>query len=263
MSFRAVAENSEAVEVLNPDGHGAAVILCEHASNFIPERYHGLNLSEEARHSHAAWDPGARGLSLALSKHLDAPVIASKISRLVYDCNRPPDSDSAILQRSEFFDIPGNRNLAPEDRKDRINTVYKPFCQTVEEILSLRQSTAQPTALITVHSFTQVYFGKRRSVEIGILHDQDSRMADIMLAEASRLSHRRIARNQPYGPEDGVTHSLKIHGMANRLPNVMLEVRNDLLDTPDAETILAHELMSLLTPALASVLHEAKGTARA
>jgi len=74
-----------------------------------------------------------------------------------------------------------------------------------------------------------------------------------MLSNAQKLEHRRIARNTPYGPEDGVTHSLKLHGIANNLPNVMIEVRNDLLASAQDETAMAEELLTLIRPALAAL----------
>ena len=48
---------SEAVEVLNPDGQGGFVLICEHASNRIPAALNRLGLSDEALSSHIAWDP--------------------------------------------------------------------------------------------------------------------------------------------------------------------------------------------------------------
>lgn len=52
------------------------------------------------------------------------------------------------------------------------------------------------------------------------------------------------------GRGDGVTHSLKLHGISNGLANVMIEIRNDLLATPDDEAIMAEELFQLVCPAL-------------
>ena len=244
---------NEAVEVLNATGTGGALILCEHASHYIPERYKGLGLAQADRTSHAAWDPGARAVSLALSGALDAPLVASRVSRLVYDCNRPPEAASAMPEKSEVIEVPGNTGLTPEARTERVNSVYVPFCKTVSAVLAARKAAGLDTVLITMHSFTPVYFGARRAVEIGILHDSDTRLADAMLAEAHRLPHRRVARNDPYGPEDGVTHSLRLHGLGNGLANVMIEVRNDLLQTPEDEAAMAEELLTLLRPALAAL----------
>ncbi|MDE4134859.1 N-formylglutamate amidohydrolase [Phaeobacter sp. QD34_3] len=251
----------EAVEVFNADGAGEVVILCEHASHHIPERYQGLGLAETDRTSHAAWDPGARAVSLDLAKALDAPMVASRISRLVYDCNRPPEASSAMPEQSEVIAIPGNVGLSPDAREERVQSVYTPFCTAVSQLLAARKAAGRDTLLVTMHSFTPVYFGAPRAVEIGILHDSDSRLADAMLAEAQRLPHRRIARNDPYGPEDGVTHSLQLHGIKHGLANVMIEVRNDLLRSAEDEARMAEELLTLLRPALAALQTERQADA--
>ncbi|TDK41341.1 N-formylglutamate amidohydrolase [Antarcticimicrobium luteum] len=247
------SDNSlDAVEVINPEGAGEVVLLCEHASNHIPARYDGLGLDAAARASHAAWDPGARDVALQLSRALDAPLVAGRVSRLVYDCNRPPEAESAMPGTSELIEVPGNRTLTPEQRAERVGTVYRPFCAAVTDTIAARRDRGQRSVLITVHSFTPVYFGQRRETEVGILHDADSRLADAMLSEAHRLPHRRIARNDPYGPDDGVTHSLKLYGIAGGLLNVMIELRNDLLTDAAGTGMLAQELLTLIGPALAS-----------
>ena len=241
------------VEIVNRAGSGAAVILCEHASNHIPERYNGLGLRAEDIDSHAAWDLGARATALRLAEALDAPLLASRVSRLVYDCNRPPDNPSAIPVRSERIEVPGNVGLTEAQRAERIATVYRPFCEAVTRLIEARQGTGSPTVLITLHSFAPVYFGESRAVEIGILHDADDRLANAMLSAATALPHRRIMRNAPYGPEDGVTHSLKEHGMRHGLMNVMIEVRNDLLSTAEQERVIAREILGVVNAAFAAV----------
>ncbi len=252
--------DSEVVEVIGGQATGPALILCEHASNHIPAQYCDLGLSADAQSSHAAWDPGARAVACALAHALDSPMVAAKVSRLVYDCNRPPEAESAMPERSEVIEVPGNRNLSAVQRADRVAHVYAPFCNTVTQIITARKTAGQATALVTIHSFTPVWFGAQRDCEIGILHDSDTRLADAMLAEAHRLPHRVIRRNDPYGPEDGVTHSLKLHGLAQNLPNVMIEIRNDLLRDAQAIARMAEEVLTLLRPALAQMAETAKGT---
>ncbi|WP_406647468.1 N-formylglutamate amidohydrolase [Aliisedimentitalea scapharcae] len=238
------------VEVLNPDGTGRVVILCEHASRRIPQHYGDLGLKPSDRDSHAAWDPGARDLALALSRALDAPVVAATVSRLVYDCNRPPDAASAMPTKSELIQVPGNADLTQSDRDARTRAVYDPFCVAVNSVLDAR---GPDTIVVTVHSFTPTYFGQPRAVELGLLHDTDSRLVDTMLAHADRIPQRHVARNEPYGPADGVTHSLCLHALSRGLANVMLEVRNDLLRTPDEIADRAQEILMLLEPALTDI----------
>lgn len=245
---------AEAPEVVAPEAGGPALILCEHASKHIPARYAGLGLNGAARDSHAAWDPGARDVALRLARALGAPMVAARISRLVYDCNRPPEAETAMPARSERIDVPGNRDLSPAARAERIETVYRPFCAEIERLIDARRVAGRPTALITVHSFTPTWFGTPRKTEIGILHDTDARLADAMLARVPTLPDRTIARNDPYGPADGVTHSLRLHGVSHGLPNVMIEIRNDLLRTSQDCADIAQDVLSLLRPALRDAL---------
>lgn len=248
------------VEVWNADGSGDVLVLCEHASNHIPARYDGLGLSHADSESHAAWDPGARAVALGLAQALNAPMVASRVSRLVYDCNRPPEAPSAMPAKSELIEVPGNRDLDDAARAERTDAVYRPFCAAVSELIEKRTLEGRPPVLITVHSFTPVYYGKPRAVEIGILHDTDTRLADLMLEAASALPDRLVERNSPYGPEDGVTHSLVLHGVNNGLANVMIEIRNDLVRDSAEEAQMTEELLVLLRPALAHLAAAAPAT---
>lgn len=238
------------VEIEAPDGRGAVILVCEHASNHIPEAYGGLGLDKAARLSHAAWDPGALPLARLLSRALDAPLVAGSISRLVYDCNRPPEAPDAMPEKSEMIEVPGNRGLDAAARAERVRRVCEPFREALAGVIAARRG---PVALVTVHSFSPTWFGVPRPVELGILHDVDTRLADLMLAGAGTLPARQVARNAPYGPQDGVTHTLRRHGLANGLPNVMLEVRQDLLSGAAAQAQIAQEILALLRPALAAL----------
>jgi len=237
------------VEVLNADGDSCVVLACEHASNRVPGSLNGLGLDAAALRSHIAWDPGARSVALGLSRSLDAPLVASRISRLVYDCNRPPDSPAAMPVRSERFDIPGNAGLSEGARAARVREIYRPFRARLGAMLDRRAAGRAPVCLVTIHSFTPVYFETRREVELGILHDSDARLADLMLARASEITGLRSGRNQPYGPEDGVTHTLREHALPRGIPNVMIEIRNDLLEKPRERDAITSALARLIETA--------------
>ena len=241
---------SGVVELVNREGAGPVVLVCEHASSFIPPQYENLGLAPNLLQSHIAWDPGAFGVARYLSRQLDAPLIAQKISRLVYDCNRSAESPSAIPVRSEQHDISGNQGLSTSDRRTRMNQVYEPFHQTLDNILSARLVSGLPTSLITIHSYTPIYNNRPRNVDIGILHDSDARLADAMLDIAESEIRYRVRRNQPYGPEDGVTHTLCEHGVRHGFLNAMIEIRNDLIQDDAGQKIMADWLLLLLVGSL-------------
>jgi len=234
--------------VLNARGGVPAVLVCEHASRFIPAALKGLGLEDAAARSHAAWDIGAFDLSVELMGALDAPLVHSRISRLVYDCNRPPSRADAMPHVSEVFTVPGNADLTDDQRAQRVRNVYQPFQNALSATLDARPT---PRVLITIHSFTPVYKGHRRTVELGILHDEDDRAARSMLKHAQG-SGLQVALNEPYSATDGVTHTLREHGIARGLANVMIEVRNDLIDTPTG----VNGMVGLLAPILQATIRD-------
>ncbi|MGI9357061.1 MAG: N-formylglutamate amidohydrolase, partial [Rhizobiaceae bacterium] len=169
------------VFVSNDAAPGRILLLCEHASNRFPASLNSLGLNDETVSSHAAWDPGALGVALHLSSALDAPLIASNYSRLVCDVNRPPDSPDAFRDNSEIYRVPGNEKLPVEERRTRTAAIYEPFHEAVSNCLDTRSAGNGTTLLVTIHSFTPVYFGAIRDTELGILHGRDSRLGDILI----------------------------------------------------------------------------------
>ncbi len=243
-------QEGECVAVERPDGSSPVVVICEHASSRLPERFGDLGLSEDARNSHIAWDPGALAVARGLSRNLDAPLIYQRFSRLIYDCNRPPGSPAAMPEVSEIYDIPGNRQLDSEERRARTDALYLPFHQRIRDLLSRRTALGMASVIVTIHSFTPIYNGQYREVELGILHDTDDRLANRMLALAGDASLYRTERNQPYGPQHGVTHTLQLHGVSNQLKNVMIEVRNDLIVDDVGQGVMADYLTGLIQRSL-------------
>ena len=241
---------SNVVEVVNPSGKGEFLLVCEHASRFIPSEFQNLGLKEDVLHSHVAWDPGALGVAEEMSAHLDAPLVAQRVSRLIYDCNRPPESDGAMPAKSEVFDILGNVDLSPVQQQARIDQYYIPFQQTLKAQLDRHIEEVLPPVLITIHSFTPAYHGVARDFDIGILHDSDNRFADELLSSLSSESDYKICRNEPYGPADGVTHTLVEHALPRGLMNVMIEIRNDIIATPQNQEKMAVMLSRHVTDVL-------------
>ena len=92
----------QAVGIENAAAKGDVLLVCEHASATIPQKFGTLGLLPEVLSSHAAWDPGALAVARLLSEKLDATLVYQRFSRLVYDCNRPPESPSAMPVKSEI-----------------------------------------------------------------------------------------------------------------------------------------------------------------
>jgi predicted N-formylglutamate amidohydrolase len=223
----------------NEHGSSPIVLVCEHASNTMPHSLGTLGLSDADLQRHIAWDIGAEGTSRILSKLLDAPMILQRYSRLVYDCNRPPEAEAAMPERSEIYDIPGNQNLLPSARLARTTEIYRPFHRAVEDFLDRRAAEKRQTIIVTMHSFTPVYKGKSRDFDVGFLFDRDNWLANF-LVKAFPSDKARL--NEPYGPKDGVMHTTNLHAAPRGLKHVMIEIRNDLIADHAGQNTWANHL---------------------
>lgn len=242
----------------NAAARGPIILVCEHASNTIPDRWGDLGLTADQRRAHIAWDPGALGLARGLSQRLDAALIHAPVSRLVYDCNRAPDMPGAMPLRSEVHDIPGNAALSTDERLARTEAIYLPFQNALHGLICRHIARGLRPVVVTIHSFTPVYFGKARTVEFGVIHDADPAYAQAIVT-AARHSTRLINElNAPYSAADDVTHTLRVQATPYGLPNAMLEIRNDLIATPAAEVAMAETLAPVLNMGLVEIQRQAK-----
>jgi predicted N-formylglutamate amidohydrolase len=243
----------EPVRVTDADAPGAFVIVCEHASNFLPAEYGTLGLGQDQLTRHIAWDPGALGVARRLAKLLKSPLVESCVSRLVIDCNRPLDAPDLVPSFSETTEIPGNRGLDDSARAGRVAASHAPFHDALDGLIQKRLSAGRTCRLVTIHSFTPVYRGVARPWEIGIIHDGDERLSRPLIAALSRRGDLTVGDNQPYAPSDRVYYTVERHGRSRGLPCVMIEIRNDEIATPEAEGRWADLLAPMLTEAAASL----------
>jgi predicted N-formylglutamate amidohydrolase len=235
----------------NGDGRGMLVLVCEHASNRMPERYRRLGLSEHDLLRHIAWDMGALEVAQACAERLDAPLISATYSRLLLDLNRPLDADDSIVVHSEDTPIPGNCELAADERRLRHDAIYQPFHHALEQLIDARVARGQATTLLSMHSFTPSYHGVARPWHVGVLAEHDRRLADDLLAAFRADPALCVGDNLPYAPKQGVYHSMDRHGQRRGLACAMIELRNDLIAHTTTQRAWADRLCAVLTPALA------------
>ncbi len=239
-------------DIENRSAPGRVVLVCEHASNHIPPQWGDLGLEAQARQAHIAWDPGALALARALSRQMDAVLVHAPVSRLVYDLNRAPDHPGAMPAQSEIYAVPGNAAVTAAERAARTAAVYVPFHDDLHIEIARRIALGLAPVLITIHSFTPIWHGVARAVEFGVIHDADDRLARHIVERSGSIGlHTEL--NAPYSAADGVTHTLRLQAGPYRLPNVMLEVRNDLLSTPLQSEAIAERLAPVLMAAVADL----------
>ncbi len=235
-----------AVRVTNRAGTSPFVLVCDHASNWLPPEYETLGLPGADMLRHIAWDPGALPVSLKMSALLDAALVEAGVSRLAIDCNRPLDAPGLIPEISETTLIPGNSSLDARQRDERIALSWQPFHSTIEALIDERTAAGMETRLVSIHSFTPVYHGVSRPWEIGIIHDDDERLSGPLIAGLEAPGHFTVGDNQPYSPADNVYYTLERHARSRGLPCAMIEIRNDEIGDDAGQTRWATLLARLL-----------------
>jgi len=250
----AASDPDTLIMVENGAGAGPFVLLCDHASNRVADAYQSFGFAADRLGLHIAWDPGALGVARLLSGRLDAPLFWPDISRLVIDCNRPLDAASLIAVESEGRAVPANVGLSGTERARRIECVHAPYHDAIDACLTQRHASGLATILIAIHSFTPVYLGKARPWHVGIVFDEDARMANALIKGLAADPGFMVGVNEPYSPADLVYYSVSRHARTHRLPAAMIEIRNNEIGDEAGQKIWADRLAEILLAATPGLL---------
>lgn len=230
---------------------GRWLVTCDHATNTVPPFVNGGDLGLAARdmNRHIAYDVGALGVSEHLGVALNAPVIASNFSRLVIDPNRGIDDPTLLMRLYDGTIIPANRHADQTVLNERLERCYHPYHGAYAQIAGRRPDTV----IVAIHSFTPRLEGRApRPWEIGVLYTpQDTRLAHPLLERLAKETDLTIGDNEPYSghlPGDAIDR----HALQAGRPNVLIEVRNDLIETPQGQRDWADRLAPILEDVLAS-----------
>lgn len=220
------------LEIHNGEAASDFLLICEHAGRLLPRRAGTLGLPETELGRHIAWDIGARDVAMALADRLDAPLFMQRYSRLFCDCNRKLDVASFAPELSEATVIPGNRNLSAAERRQRADAVFWPFHNAVSDALDRRRDQMRRTLLVTIHSFTPVFLGRRRPWDMGVMFRADRHFAPPIARWLKENTDYSVGTNEPYEVSND-DYAIPVHGEGRKLPCVEFEIRNDLI--PDRQ----------------------------
>src|SRR3954470_18613471 len=199
------------VRVLCPDGGSNFFLTADHAGRAVPRTLGDLGVPPGEWRRHIAWDIGIAAVTERLSAALDASAVLQNYSRLVIDCNRRPDWESSIPTISEHTEIPGNRGLSQSEREARRREIFDPYHRRIAELLDRRAAAGRRTVLVAMHSFTPVFKGETRAVEIGVLYNRDMRLAAIMLDLLRAEGDLVVGDNAPYAVSDITDYGVPVH----------------------------------------------------
>ncbi len=229
---RAIAgKTTDTYEILAGPTDAGLIILCDHASNALPDGYGTLGLDVGQFERHIAYDIGGEGVTRVLAAALGAPAIMTKFSRLLIDPNRGEDDPTLIMRISDGAVVPGNRHLSAEERDARLNGYFRPYHRAIDQMIDQCLAVDVTPTLLSIHSFTEVWRGTPRPWHIGILwNKKDDRLAGPLLEAFGRHDDLIVGDNEPYS---GEMHGdcMYQHGTSRGLPHAIVELRQDLIGT--------------------------------
>ena len=200
-------------------------LSCEHASDRMPPSFQWPAEDARLRGTHWASDPGAAEVTRMLAQAFGAPAVLSRFTRLLIDPNRELSSDTLFRDVAEGQPVVLNVNLDPAEAARRTDALYRPYHQAYDAMVARYDAV-----VVSIHSFTPLYEGQRRSVEVGVLHDQQPELGQALCAELA--THYDARDNEPWDGRGGLMFAPQDHATAHGRWAVELELRQDLCTDP-------------------------------
>ena len=183
------------------------LLTCEHASNAVPRAYRALFRGRRALLAgHRGYDLFALPVARALARATGAPLHVTQVTRLLVDANRSPGHPALFSRWSKPL---------PRAERDALQARYHdPHWQRVRDEVTRLHAGGARVVHVGVHSFTPVWNGAAREIDVGLLYDP-RRPAERAFCGAWLAALRaadpelRLRRNAPY------------RGVSNCLPTAL------------------------------------------
>jgi len=248
MAYRAPFEH------LREASDARLLLVCDHASNAVPEAYGSLGLPASSFTRHIAYDLGVHALVHALSERLNAPAVLAGFSRLLIDPTRGEDDPTLVMRLSDGEIIPGNAAADASEIKKRLTSFHRPYHTAVDHALDRALRAGLSPTLLSVHSFTPAWRGRARPWHCGILWWRDRPTADFCLGYLRGMRDLVVGDNEPYSGElEG--DSMDRHGTKRGIWHVLIEIRQDLLEKEAGIGEWAERLAPMLSQLAARAQH--------
>jgi len=242
-------ENAKIIDFRDAENpNNSVIITCEHASNDLPEGYSWTE--NDRKHfvdEHWGWDAGSLDVGMYLAKELKCVLVYSLYSRLLLDVNRSTSADTLFRTDGDGQILDLNRDLTEEEEEKRIIKYHHSYYNALREV----SNKIDPLYIFSVHSFTALYEGEPRSLEVGILVNYSEELAEKVCAGIKKKSHK-IAINEPYDGKQGLNalDTLLFAKYPVRRQGIQVEFRNDLLKDPVRSLQLKQDTLEAIIDAL-------------
>ena len=240
-------ENAKIHDYRDPaDPINRLVLTCAHASNALPEGYSwSENDQKYFANEHWAWDPAALKTAVDLASRLKVSLLHSLYTRLIADVNRDVTENDVFRRSGDGREVELNHDLTEEEEVKRVIIYHASYYHALKEL----SEKVKPDFVVAIHTFTPLYEGKKRTLEIGVNFDKSDELGQ-RLYEGIKEKGYNVEMNQPYSGKGNTGHAM--HSILNydekkERQGVYLEFRNDVLQDPERVDKIRIDIAEVLT----------------
>ena len=129
--------------------------------------------------------------------------------------------------------VPGNRDLSAADIAARAMTFFHPYHDAVRSEIDRLTARDGPPAIVSIHTFTPLLRGAERPWHVGILWGDDGCIPVPLIDALRRDPSLMVGDNEPYSGRNKHGNTVETHAYPRGLPNVLIEIRQDLVASDD------------------------------
>ena len=244
------SQDPNPVEIIPATTPSPVLLVCDHAGDRIPLKLLQHSLSPEDMARHIAVDINAELVARVIAAEMNSTLVIQRYSRLVVDVNRPESSSELIPKISDGTIIPFNQNISANERKARLVQIYFPYHNRIHELLNERRNC--PSTLVAIHSFTpHLSSGDVRVWHVDLMSRTSTDLVHSLQNKIqTALPNLNIGISQVFQMHGKRDYTLPHHAESRNIPNVSIEIRNDMLaseeDINDWGKLLAACLLAAL-----------------
>lgn len=235
--LRTEFENARIVDFRDPHNpNNSIVITAEHASNDLPE---GYSWTENDRKyfvdEHWGYDLGSLDMATHIARELKCVLVYSLYSRLLTDVNRNIAANTLFRQGGDGQIVDLNKDIDYEEEQNRIMKYHHSYYNALREV----SQKVDPQYIFSVHSFTPLFEGEPRTLEVGVLVSHSDTLADKVYSSFKKDNYN-VSVNLPYDGKQGLNalDTLLFAKYPVRRQGIEFEFRNDiLLDPKKSDTL--------------------------
>jgi len=243
--LRTEYENAKILDFRDKENpNNMIVITAEHASNGLPDGYSWTeNDKTYFADEHWGYDPGSLDMAIHLAKGLKCVLVYSLYSRLLLDVNRCITAQTLFRKSGDGKIVDLNKDITWEEEQQRIIKYHHSYFSALREV-SIK---IDPLYVFSVHSFTPLYEGQPRSLEVGTLVNYSDELAE-KINEIFKRKGYKAAVNEPYDGKQGLAtlEALLFAEYPVKRQGVEFEFRNDLLQDPKISLKLKADALEAL-----------------